>query len=55
MGDDSPCPIKGIGIVRIKMFDGVIRALGNVRYIPRLKKNLISLGTLDRGRLWVPF
>ncbi|KAI5312192.1 hypothetical protein L3X38_041365 [Prunus dulcis] len=29
------------------MFDGMIRVLGNVRYVPRLRKNLISLGTLD--------
>ena len=29
------------------MFDGVIRKLNDVRYVPRLKKNLISLGILD--------
>ncbi|KAK2976102.1 hypothetical protein RJ640_009534 [Escallonia rubra] len=29
------------------MFDGIVRTLGDVRYIPDLKKNLISLGTLD--------
>ncbi|CAL2238507.1 unnamed protein product [Prunus armeniaca] len=31
------------------MFDGMIRVLGNVRYVPRLRKNLISLGTLDEA------
>ncbi|CAL2237676.1 unnamed protein product [Prunus armeniaca] len=31
------------------MFDEMIRVLGNVRYVPRLKKNLISLGTLDEA------
>ncbi|CAL8168905.1 unnamed protein product [Prunus armeniaca] len=47
MGDDSSCPVKGIDTVRIRMFNGMIRVLGNVRYVPRLRKNLISLGTLD--------
>ncbi|KAM2549644.1 hypothetical protein TB1_013986 [Malus domestica] len=49
MGDDSSCPVRGIGTVRIRMFDGMIRALGNVRYVPRLRKNLISLCTLDKA------
>ena len=29
------------------MFDGVIRALCDVRHVPDMRKNLISLGTLD--------
>ena len=29
------------------MFDGVVRILGDVRYVPNLKRNLISLSTLD--------
>ncbi|CAL2226790.1 unnamed protein product [Prunus armeniaca] len=49
MGDDSLCLVKGISTVRIRMFDGMIRVLGNVRYVPRLRKNLISLGTLDEA------
>ncbi|KAH0973974.1 hypothetical protein GBA52_015873 [Prunus armeniaca] len=49
MGDDSSCPVKGIGTVQIRMFDGMIRVLGNIRYVPRLRKNLISLGTLDEA------
>ena len=32
---------------QIKMFDSVVRTLGDVRHVPDLKKNLISLGTLD--------
>ena len=47
MGNDSTCPIIGIGTVKIKMFDGVVRVLGNVRHVPDLRKNLISLGVLD--------
>ena len=47
MGNDQPCEIEGIGTVKISMFDGVARTLHNVRFIPRIRKNLISLGVLD--------
>ena len=47
MGNDSTCKMMGIGSVQIKMFDWVIRKLNDVRYVPDLKKNLISLGVLD--------
>ena len=33
--------------MKIKMFDGVVRVLSNVRHIPDCRKNLISLGVLD--------
>ena len=46
MGDDSPCQIIGIGSVQIKMHDGIIRTLTDVRHIPDMRKNLISLSTL---------
>ena len=29
------------------MADGVVRTLGGVRHVPALKKNLLSLGTLE--------
>ncbi|KAK2978726.1 hypothetical protein RJ640_015257 [Escallonia rubra] len=47
MGNDAVCEVMGIGTIKIKMFDGIVRTLGDVRYIPDLKKSLISLGTLD--------
>ena len=47
LGDDRPCDIKGMGTVRIEMHDGVVRDLLNVRYVPHLKRNLISLGLMD--------
>jgi hypothetical protein len=47
MGNDQSCRVVGIGTVRIQMFDGVIRTLTDVRHIPDLKRNLISLGALD--------
>jgi len=46
MGDDHPCNVEGIGTVRIKMVDGIVRELKEVRYAPQLKRNLISVGTL---------
>ena len=47
MGNNASCKIAGIGTVRIKMFDGVVHTLGDVRHVPDLKRNLISLSTLD--------
>ncbi|CAD6255178.1 unnamed protein product [Miscanthus lutarioriparius] len=47
MEDDNPCDIVGIGSVQIKTYDGMTRTLKNVRYIPGMSRNLISLSTLD--------
>ena len=47
MGDDRPCNMEGIGTVQIKMFDGMVRELKEVRYVPQVKKNLISVGALE--------
>ena len=47
MDDDHPCNIEGTGTVRIKMEDGIVRELKEVRHVPQLKKNLISIGTLE--------
>jgi len=46
MSDDRPCNMEGISIVHIKMFDGMVRELKEVRYAPQLKRNLISVGAL---------
>jgi len=46
MGNDHPCNVEGIGTVRVKMFDGMIWELKEARYVPQLKKNLISVGAL---------
>ncbi|CAA0830951.1 Uncharacterized mitochondrial protein AtMg00810 [Striga hermonthica] len=43
------CGIVGIGDVKIRMYDGTVRTLCDVRQILELKKNLISLGTLHRN------
>ena len=53
MRNDHPCQILGIGSVKIQMFDGKVRTLNKARYIPDMRKNLISLGVLDtNGHQW---
>jgi hypothetical protein len=47
MGNGAHCKITSIGNIRIKMFDGVVRTLCDVRHVPEVENNLISLGTLD--------
>lgn len=47
MGNNASCKVIGVGTIRIKMFDGVVRALGDLRHVPNLKRDLISLSTLD--------
>ncbi|KAJ4972452.1 hypothetical protein NE237_005626 [Protea cynaroides] len=47
MGNNAVCKIVGIGTIRIKCHDEIVRTLTDVRHIPDLKKNLISLSTLD--------
>ena len=47
MGNDNSCKTKGIGSIRLKNHDGSTRVLTEVRYVPDLKKNLISLGALE--------
>ena len=46
MGDDRPCNMERIGTVHIKMFDGMVQELKEVRYVPQLKRNLIAIGAL---------
>ncbi|GKB47535.1 retrotransposon protein, putative, ty1-copia subclass [Tanacetum coccineum] len=46
LGNNRECKIRGIGNVRVQLKDGSSFVLHNVRHIPKLKRNLISLGTL---------
>nr|GEY13263.1 copia LTR rider [Tanacetum cinerariifolium] len=48
LGDNRECKIRGIGKVRLQRKDGSSFVLHNVGYIPKLKRNLISLGTLEK-------
>ena len=47
MGNDAAYKVVSIGTVKVKMYDGIICTFGNVRHVLTLKKNLISLGTLN--------
>ncbi|KAH9779098.1 Integrase catalytic domain-containing protein [Citrus sinensis] len=47
MEDDHALEIVGFGTIKIKMFDGTIRTIGEVRHVNGLKKNLLSLGQID--------
>ena len=47
MGNDHALEIAGIGTIKIKMFDGTIRTIGEVRHVNGLKKNILSLGQMD--------
>jgi len=45
LGDDQACDITGKGDVKIQL-NGSVWKLDNVRHVPDLKKNLISIGQL---------
>ena len=48
LGNNLACKVAGIGSVRIKMYDGSVKGLEQVRCVPELKRNLISLGMIDQ-------
>lgn len=41
MENNSTFGAKGINTVRLKMLEGIIRILKNVKHVPGLQKNLI--------------
>ena len=47
MGNNAQCNVTGIGTVKIKTHDGVVRTLSNIRHVLDLKHNFISLDTLE--------
>ena len=47
MDNSAHYKITGIGNIRIKMFNSVVRMLCDARHVPEVEKNLISLGILD--------
>ena len=50
IGDDHLCNVEGMGTVRIKMVDVIVRELKEVRYVPQLKRNLISVNVFGNVR-----
>jgi hypothetical protein len=47
MGNNTTYKVVGIGTVRIKMYNGIVRTMTDVRHMPDLAKNLLSLSTFD--------
>ncbi|KAH9652997.1 hypothetical protein KPL70_027263 [Citrus sinensis] len=48
VGNDAICRVIGIGVIKLKLHDNSILELKQVRHVPDLKRNLISLGMLDQ-------
>jgi len=49
MGNKTVSRVKGIGTIRVKNDDGLSVVLTNVRYIPDMDRNLLSLGTFEKA------
>ena len=47
MGNDQACSVTGIGLVMFQLWDGSFRVVEGVRLVPKLRRNLLSLGMLD--------
>lgn len=47
MGNNMSCEVVSIGSMSIKLRNGIVKKLRNVRHVHDLQRNLISLGTLD--------
>ena len=47
IGNNVACKVVRINTIQIKMHNDIVRTLTNVKHVPKLKKILISLGTLD--------
>lgn len=48
MGNDNSCKVVGEGEVKLKMYDGTVRTIKRICHVPRLKKNLLSLGKFNK-------
>lgn len=48
--NNKACKFLGIGTVELILDDGTMKTLQEFRYIPELKRNLISLGSPDQNR-----
>ena len=47
MGDNNALEIASIGTIKIKIFDGTVRTIKEVRRAKGLKKNILSSGKID--------
>ena len=49
LGNNHVCNVRGIGMVKLKMHDGSIKMLSEVRYILEVKRNLVSGSSGTKG------
>ena len=49
LAEEKPLDIIGISNIHLKMSNESIRKIQKVRHVPRLMRNLISIGHLDDG------
>ena len=47
MGNNDPCKSIDICSIQIRMHDGIVRTLTEVRHVWELKKNPVSIGVMD--------
>uniref|UniRef100_A0A803Q6S7 CCHC-type domain-containing protein n=1 Tax=Cannabis sativa TaxID=3483 RepID=A0A803Q6S7_CANSA len=47
LGDNHSCSIQGIGTIKLQLDNGKVVELKQVRHVPDLKRNLISVAMLD--------
>lgn len=52
LGNNKYCRVLGVGKIKIQLHDGSKIMLSEVRYIPELRRNLISLGMLETNGCW---
>ena len=48
IGNNAMCRVIGIGTVKLRLQDGTLLMIKQVRHVPDLKRNLISLGMFDQ-------
>ena len=48
MGNNAVCKVIGMGNIHMKLHDGTVRLIRQVKHVLDLKRNLISLGMLDQ-------
>ena len=46
LGNGAKMKVEGIGSMRMKLHDGVIRTFSNVRFVPFVVVNNISMGDM---------
>jgi len=47
IGNNAPCKSVGIGSIKIKMYDGIVKTSTDVCHVLKLKKNLVIVGAMD--------